>query len=82
MEHVGRHLEKEDPGFEVEDVELRDWMLGQGLCVWERGRCVVRGFGGRRRAGRGSSGGGGGGAVEEDGEGEGEGEEDADGEDE
>lgn len=78
MEHVGRHLEKENPGFEVEDVELRDWMVAQGLCVWDGTRCVVKGLGGRRRAGRGSVSavvGGDDGVVEE-------GEEDADGEDE
>ncbi|KAL8939483.1 MAG: hypothetical protein Q9216_003335 [Gyalolechia sp. 2 TL-2023] len=78
MEHVGRHLERENPGFEVEDGELRDWMVGEGLCVWEGGQCVVKGLGGRRRAGRGAAtGAGGGGAVEEE-----DGEEDADGEDE
>ena len=77
MEHVGRHLEKEDPGIEVEDLELRDWMVGEKLLVWEQGGYVVTGLGGRRRSGRGN-------VKEEvdDGERDGEGEEDADGEDE
>ncbi|KAL8842743.1 MAG: hypothetical protein Q9170_000399 [Blastenia crenularia] len=77
MEHVGRHLEKEDPGFEVEDSELREWMVGEGLVVRERGRYVVVGLNGRRRSGRGG--------VKDGADGderEGEGEEDADGEDE
>ncbi|KAI4120227.1 MAG: hypothetical protein LQ338_007169 [Usnochroma carphineum] len=81
MEHVGQHLEKEgDPGVEVEDLELRDWMIREELISWERGRWVVVGVGGRRR-GRGGS------VVKEEaeekgGEMDGEGEADADGEDE
>ncbi|KAL8965460.1 MAG: hypothetical protein Q9183_003842, partial [Haloplaca sp. 2 TL-2023] len=31
MEHVGRHLEKMDPGPEAEDLELRDWMIKEGV---------------------------------------------------
>lgn len=81
MEHVGKHLEKDgDPGVEVEDVELREWMVREKLIGWERGRWIVAGVGGRRR-GRG------GGVVKEEVEAierdvDGEGEEDADGDDE
>ncbi|KAI4287262.1 MAG: hypothetical protein L6R35_003478, partial [Caloplaca aegaea] len=43
MEHVGRHLEKEgeDLGVEVEDVGLREWMVGEGLVAWEKAGWVV-----------------------------------------
>ncbi|KAL8721151.1 MAG: hypothetical protein Q9225_002109 [Loekoesia sp. 1 TL-2023] len=77
MEHVGRHLEKEDPGSEVEDLELRDWMVKERLVVKKHGRYVVAGLNGRRRSGRGN-------LKEEVAEGErdAEGEEDAEGEDE
>ncbi|KAL9600864.1 MAG: hypothetical protein Q9219_002906 [cf. Caloplaca sp. 3 TL-2023] len=77
MEHVGRHLEKENPGFEVEDLELRDWMVEQGLLVEGNGGYVVTGLNNRRRSGRGIAKDG-----IEDTERHGDGEEDADGEDE
>ncbi|KAL8665322.1 MAG: hypothetical protein Q9202_002373 [Teloschistes flavicans] len=54
MEHVGRHLEKEaNPGYEVEDLELRSWMVKEGLLKrdksLESGWRVVGTSGGRRR---------------------------------
>lgn len=50
MEHVGRHLAEGTVGVEVEDLELRDWMLAQGLLeVAEGGWYRVTGTGGKRR---------------------------------
>lgn len=54
MEHVGKHLEKEEnPGYEVEDEELRNWMVMEGLLKKDRGLesgwRVVGTSGGRRR---------------------------------
>lgn len=79
MEHIGRHLEKGDPGEEVEDLELREWMLQEGLLTYVKGEYRVVGVGGKRR-GRGAKTGG----IREDEAlvGEVMGEEDADGEDE
>lgn len=78
MEHVGRHLEKGPVGTEVEDLQLRDWMLAEGLLEQVKGEYRVVGVGGKKR-GRGAYTG-----TVKDEEGaivEG-GEEDADGEDE
>ncbi|KAL4874025.1 hypothetical protein BDV12DRAFT_1266 [Aspergillus spectabilis] len=36
MEHVARHLEKADPGPEVEDVPLREWAVEKGVVRFER----------------------------------------------
>ncbi|KAL8781311.1 MAG: hypothetical protein Q9213_006059 [Squamulea squamosa] len=55
MEHVGRHLEKGAPETEVEDLELRDWMVGQGLLELVKGSYRVVGVGSKRR-GRGAAG--------------------------
>ncbi|KAL5338914.1 hypothetical protein BJX70DRAFT_185195 [Aspergillus crustosus] len=38
MEHVARHLEKADPGPEVEDVPLREWAVENGVLRFERER--------------------------------------------
>ncbi|KAL8734002.1 MAG: hypothetical protein Q9166_001763 [cf. Caloplaca sp. 2 TL-2023] len=78
MEHVGRHLEKGTAGTEVEDLELRNWMIEERLLEFVDGNYRVLGVGGKKR-GRGAS------AVKEEGvvaEEDGMGEEDADGEDE
>lgn len=48
MEHVGRHLEKGDPGTEVEDLALREWMYKEGLISLHRGKWTVVGVGTRR----------------------------------
>ncbi|KAL8860140.1 MAG: hypothetical protein Q9178_003404 [Gyalolechia marmorata] len=80
MEHVGRHLEKGTVGVEVEDLELRKWMLEQGLLeVAKGGGYRVIGVGGKRR-GRSATAAAAGAAVKE--EVVEVGEEDADGEDE
>ena len=79
MEHVGRHLEKGTLGPEVEDLELREWMLEQGLLeVAKGGGYRVIGVGGKRR-GRSATAAAGAAVTEEAVE---VGEEDADGEDE
>lgn len=82
MEHVGRHLEKGPLGFEVEDLDLRHWMLDEGLLELVKGEYRVVGAGGKKR-GRGPYNT----EVVKDGEAapieaQEEGEEDADGEDE
>ncbi|KAL8775688.1 MAG: hypothetical protein Q9209_000184, partial [Squamulea sp. 1 TL-2023] len=64
MEHVGRHLEKGDPGVEVEDLELKEWMCKEGLISLDRGEWTIVGTGVRKRP-RGSK------DAEEDIEGEG-----------
>ncbi|KAL8736081.1 MAG: hypothetical protein Q9181_002567 [Wetmoreana brouardii] len=83
MEHVGRHLEKDgDPGFEEEDLELRDWMIKEKLLERTKEGWKVIGLGARRRRVdarkdvMGSEG------EEEEVDAEGEDDEDADGEDE
>lgn len=53
MEHVGRHLEKGSVGTEVEDLQLRDWMLAEGLLEQVKGGYRVVGVGGKKR-GRGA----------------------------
>lgn len=79
MEHVGRHLEKGTLGPEVEDLELRNWMLAEGLLeVVKGGGYKVIGVGGKRR-GRSATAAAGAAVQEEAVE---VGEEDADGEDE
>ena len=37
LQHVGNHLENQDfdPTDEIEDVALRNWMIGQGFLKWE-----------------------------------------------
>ncbi|KAL8712459.1 MAG: hypothetical protein Q9220_003307 [cf. Caloplaca sp. 1 TL-2023] len=87
MEHVGRHLEKGDPGPEDEDLELRDWMVREGLLTVVKGGFRIDGAGGKRRgrgSGSGSSAAGTVGWVNgrSDGVAMEDGEEDADGEDE
>ena len=85
MEHVGRHLEKMDPGPEAEDLELRDWMFKEGLLEYTERGWRVQGLGSRRRRGKGKcvKDGGGDGDRDEIGRVEVEegGEEDAEGED-
>ena len=84
MEHVARHLERGEKE-EEEDVELREWMVKEGLIRWVGG--------GQREGGEGGGGGGGGRwrvvgtgkkrAGEDDGDGDGDGEDvdvDAEGE--
>ncbi|KAL8653276.1 MAG: hypothetical protein Q9226_003912 [Calogaya cf. arnoldii] len=49
MEHVGRHLEKGTVGIEVEDLELREWMLQEGLLECTKSGYRVVGVGGKKR---------------------------------
>jgi hypothetical protein len=44
MEHVGRHVEREEParlGEEMEDVALREWGLNEGILAVFDGRCKL-----------------------------------------
>jgi hypothetical protein len=44
MEHVGRHVEREEPvslGQEIEDGALREWGLNEGILVVVDGRCML-----------------------------------------
>ncbi len=51
MEHVARHLEKGDPGVEVEDLALREWLYKEGLIYLDREKWTVGVGPGRPRAG-------------------------------
>ena len=53
MEHVSRHLEKQSMEEEEEDLELRNWMVSEGLLFWENSAWRVVGIAeGKKRGAR------------------------------